>query len=52
MFPGFATLGSEFAHGLGTIREVVLQVMFKKADRTVELTVRWGGIICFVGLLV
>lgn len=30
----------------------MFQVMLKKADRAVELTVRWGGILCFVGLLV
>ena len=28
------------------------QVMFKKADQIVELAVRWGGILCFVGLLI
>jgi len=26
--------------------------MLKKADQIVELTVRWGGILCFVGLLI
>jgi TRAP-type transport system small permease protein len=30
----------------------VFQVLFKKADQTVELAVRWGGILCFAGLLI
>ena len=30
----------------------MLQSLFKKADRAVELAVRWGGILCFSGLLV
>lgn len=30
----------------------MLQVLLKKADVAVELAVRWGGILCFVGLLI